>query len=76
MIFYQGFEQEVVIGDGSVQDLVVIHLDEKQMTAKPRKNSIQRKKWKHEDHQPDIPPFVNQPKLNVNMPKNADMIDF
>ena len=27
MIFYWGFEQEVVIGEGSVQEVVVIHLD-------------------------------------------------
>ena len=33
-------------------------------------------KWKHEYHQPDIPPFTNQPKLNVDMPENADMIGF
>ena len=33
-------------------------------------------KWKHEYHQHDIPPFTNQPKLNVDMPENADMIDF
>ena len=33
-------------------------------------------KWKHKDHQPDIPPFANQPKLNVDMPQNSDMIDF
>ena len=42
MIFYWGFEQEVVIGEGSVQEVVVIHLDKKQMAAKPRKNSIKR----------------------------------
>ena len=40
LIFSKGFEQEVVIGEGSTQKVVVIHLDEKQMTAKPKKNSI------------------------------------
>ena len=46
------------------------------MAVKPRKKQYLETKWKHEDHQPYIPPFTNQPKLNVRMPENADMIDF
>ena len=43
---------------------------QKKDDRKPRKNKRHMKnyletKWKHEDHQPDIPPFTNQPKLNV-----------
>ena len=44
--------------------------------SKTQKEQYLETKWKHEDHQPDIPPFTNQPKLNVDMPENADMIDF
>ena len=43
MIFYQGFEQEVVIGEGSVQEVVIIHLDKKKMTGNPERTVFRDK---------------------------------
>ena len=76
MICYWGFEQEVVIGEGFAQEVVVIHLHKKQMIAKPRKNSISRQNGNMKTINQISPPFTNQHKLNVDVPENADMIDF
>ena len=44
--------------------------------SKTQKEQYLETEWKHKDHQPDIPLSTNQPKLNVDMPENADMIEF
>ena len=50
--------------------------EEKIDDSKTQKEQYLETKWKHKDHQPDIPLFTNQPKLNVGKPEKADMIDF
>ena len=68
---------KVVIGEGSVQEVVGSNSSgRKTDDSKTQKGQYLETKWKHEDHQVDIPPFTNQPNLNVGKPKNEDMIDF